>query len=200
MPGYIIIPYNDLGALKEALEKDKNIVGFMVEPIQVCVCVCVNRQPSILLLCVSPPPIWELYHSPGATPIPPLVQGEAGVVVPDDGYLAGAHKLLKEHNALLIADEVGGCRLCELCCASCAACAAQRLKAVRAVQAGVDDAPSIWLAASACHGVKLLLPAPPSTCTSACVRRSKLGFAGQVACWPAIGMVSSRTCLCWARR
>ena len=34
------------------------------------------------------------------------VQGEAGVVVPDQGYLSGAHKLLKEHQALLIADEV----------------------------------------------------------------------------------------------
>jgi ornithine--oxo-acid transaminase len=28
------------------------------------------------------------------------------VVVPDPGYLAGAHELLKKHNALLIADEV----------------------------------------------------------------------------------------------
>ena len=34
------------------------------------------------------------------------IQGEAGVVVPQDGYLAGAKKLLKAHNALLIADEV----------------------------------------------------------------------------------------------
>ena len=33
-------------------------------------------------------------------------QGEAGVVVPDDGYLAQAHKLLQQHRALLIADEV----------------------------------------------------------------------------------------------
>lgn len=33
--------------------------------------------------------------------------GEAGVVVPDDGYLKQAHALLKKHNALLIADEVG---------------------------------------------------------------------------------------------
>ncbi len=33
-------------------------------------------------------------------------QGEAGVVVPDEGYLSGAHELLKKHNALLIADEV----------------------------------------------------------------------------------------------
>lgn len=35
-----------------------------------------------------------------------LWQGEAGVVVPDEGYLRGAHALLKEHQALLIGDEV----------------------------------------------------------------------------------------------
>uniref|UniRef100_A0A7S3QKE3 Ornithine aminotransferase n=1 Tax=Dunaliella tertiolecta TaxID=3047 RepID=A0A7S3QKE3_DUNTE len=72
MPGYEIIPYNDLSALKQKLEHDPNIVAFMVEPIQ----------------------------------------GEAGVVVPNDGYLSGAHKLLQQHNALLIADEVqtGLCR------------------------------------------------------------------------------------------
>lgn len=34
------------------------------------------------------------------------IQGEAGVVVPSDGYLPGAKKLLEKHNALLIADEV----------------------------------------------------------------------------------------------
>ncbi|KAK9826410.1 hypothetical protein WJX81_000963 [Elliptochloris bilobata] len=34
------------------------------------------------------------------------IQGEAGVVVPDPGYLSGAHALLRRHNALLIADEV----------------------------------------------------------------------------------------------
>ena len=34
------------------------------------------------------------------------VQGEAGVVVPDPGYLTSAHALLRRHNALLIADEV----------------------------------------------------------------------------------------------
>jgi len=33
MPGYVIIPYNDLDALAEAL-KDPNVAGFMVEPIQ----------------------------------------------------------------------------------------------------------------------------------------------------------------------
>ncbi|KAL3159107.1 hypothetical protein ABBQ32_011104 [Trebouxia sp. C0010 RCD-2024] len=34
------------------------------------------------------------------------IQGEAGVVVPDEGYLKAAHALLKEHEALLIGDEV----------------------------------------------------------------------------------------------
>ena len=65
MPGYEIIPYNDLDALKESL-KDPNVAAFMVEPIQ----------------------------------------GEAGVVVPDDNYLKDAYKLCKESNVLFIADEV----------------------------------------------------------------------------------------------
>jgi len=34
------------------------------------------------------------------------IQGEAGVMVPDDGYLAGAYDLCKKYNALFIADEV----------------------------------------------------------------------------------------------
>lgn len=34
MPGYILIPYNDVDALEEALEADPNIAGFIVEPIQ----------------------------------------------------------------------------------------------------------------------------------------------------------------------
>ncbi|MCB0555440.1 MAG: ornithine--oxo-acid transaminase, partial [Phaeodactylibacter sp.] len=65
MPGYIIIPYNDLSALESAL-KDPHVAGFMVEPIQ----------------------------------------GEAGVFVPDDGYLRKAFELCRQHNALFIADEV----------------------------------------------------------------------------------------------
>jgi ornithine--oxo-acid transaminase len=78
MPGFEIIPYNDLDALKNKLENDPNIVAFMVEPIQ----------------------------------------GEAGVVVPDDGYLKKAHDLLKQHNALLISDEVqtGLCRTGKMLC------------------------------------------------------------------------------------
>lgn len=65
MPGYDLIPYNDLPALEEAF-KDPNVCAFMVEPIQ----------------------------------------GEAGVVVPDDGYLAGVRKLCDQYNVLFIADEV----------------------------------------------------------------------------------------------
>lgn len=65
MPGYEIIPYNDIESLKDSL-KDPNVVAFMVEPIQ----------------------------------------GEAGVVVPDDGYLKKAYDLCKESNVLFIADEV----------------------------------------------------------------------------------------------
>ena len=65
MPGYEIIPYNDLDSLKYSL-KDQNVVAFMVEPIQ----------------------------------------GEAGVIVPDDDYLKKAYDLCKESNVLFIADEV----------------------------------------------------------------------------------------------
>jgi ornithine--oxo-acid transaminase len=64
-PGYIIIPYNDLNALAEAL-KDPDVAGFLVEPIQ----------------------------------------GEAGVFVPDEGYLKKAYDLCKSKNVLFIADEV----------------------------------------------------------------------------------------------
>ena len=34
------------------------------------------------------------------------IQGEAGVMVPDDGYLAGAYKMCKENNVLFVADEI----------------------------------------------------------------------------------------------
>jgi ornithine--oxo-acid transaminase len=65
MPGYDLIPYNDLGALEEKFQ-DKNVCAFMVEPIQ----------------------------------------GEAGVVVPDEGYLSGIRTLCDKYNVLFIADEV----------------------------------------------------------------------------------------------
>ena len=65
MPGYDLIPYNDLEALENEL-KDPNVAAFMVEPIQ----------------------------------------GEAGVVVPDEGYLEGVRKLCTQYNVLFIADEV----------------------------------------------------------------------------------------------
>ncbi len=34
------------------------------------------------------------------------IQGEAGVIVPDNGYLKAAYELCKRHNVLLIADEI----------------------------------------------------------------------------------------------
>ena len=65
MPGYEIIPYNDLNALETALS-NPNVAGFMVEPIQ----------------------------------------GEAGVVIPHDGYLKGVRELCTRKNVLWVADEV----------------------------------------------------------------------------------------------
>lgn len=71
MPGFEVIPYNDLPALEKALH-DKNVAGFLVEPIQ----------------------------------------GEAGVVVPDAGYLAKAKQYCEDARVLFMADEIqtGLCR------------------------------------------------------------------------------------------
>jgi len=63
-PGFVTVPYGDLGALSRAL--GPNTCALLVEPIQ----------------------------------------AEAGVIVPPDGYLAGAAALCREHNVLFIADEV----------------------------------------------------------------------------------------------
>lgn len=65
MPGYEVIPYNNLPALEKALQ-DKHVAGFLVEPIQ----------------------------------------GEAGVMVPDEGYLSKAHQYCADANVLFIADEI----------------------------------------------------------------------------------------------
>ncbi len=64
--GFIKIEYDNLQALETVLKSNKNIAGFLVEPIQ----------------------------------------GEAGVFVPSEGYLAKAKALCEEHNVLFIADEV----------------------------------------------------------------------------------------------
>jgi ornithine--oxo-acid transaminase len=65
MPGYKVIPYNDLEALEEALQ-NPHACAFLVEPIQ----------------------------------------GEAGVCVPDPGYLATARALCDKHQVLLLVDEI----------------------------------------------------------------------------------------------
>lgn len=65
MPGFGLVPYNDLDALETILQ-DPNVAAFMVEPIQ----------------------------------------GEAGVVIPTDGYLKGVRALCDKYNVLFIADEI----------------------------------------------------------------------------------------------
>jgi ornithine--oxo-acid transaminase len=63
--GFEVIPFNDLIALEKSFQ-DKNVCGFLFEPIQ----------------------------------------GEAGVVVPNDGYYSGVRNLCTEYNVLMIADEI----------------------------------------------------------------------------------------------
>jgi len=63
-PGFTIVPYNDLDAVKKVITK--NTVGILVEPIQ----------------------------------------GEAGVIVPDDGYLKGLSEIAQQNNILLAVDEI----------------------------------------------------------------------------------------------
>jgi len=63
-PGFPIVKYGDINALKAAI--NKNTAAFLVEPIQ----------------------------------------GEAGIVVPPEGYLKEAARLCKENNVLLICDEI----------------------------------------------------------------------------------------------
>src|SRR6187551_3594230 len=65
MPGFVIVPYNDLPALEQALQ-DPKVCGFLMEPIQ----------------------------------------GEAGVIVPDEGYLANAKAYCAYSKVLFIGDEI----------------------------------------------------------------------------------------------
>jgi len=71
VPGFSLVPYNDLIALETAFQNN-NVAGFMFEPIQ----------------------------------------GEAGVIIPDQGYLQGVRDLCTQYNVLMIADEIqtGLCR------------------------------------------------------------------------------------------
>ncbi|WP_027879924.1 ornithine--oxo-acid transaminase [Mesoflavibacter zeaxanthinifaciens] len=64
--GFIKIDYDNLEQLEDALKNNKNVAGFLVEPIQ----------------------------------------GEAGVYVPSEDYLAKAKALCEKYNVLFIADEV----------------------------------------------------------------------------------------------
>lgn len=72
LKGIKLIPYNDIHALESVFKSNRNISGFMVEPIQ----------------------------------------GEAGVIIPQDGYLKEIRQLCSQYNVLMIADEIqtGLCR------------------------------------------------------------------------------------------
>ncbi|EAU87983.1 ornithine aminotransferase [Coprinopsis cinerea okayama7 len=56
--------------------------------------------------------VFELYGEETAAFLVEPIQGEAGIVVPPEGYLAKVHALCKKHNVLLICDEIqtGLCR------------------------------------------------------------------------------------------
>jgi ornithine--oxo-acid transaminase len=63
-PGFRIVPYNDLAALRAAV--DETTAAVLIEP----------------------------------------VQGEAGVLIPDDGYLAGVREVTRRAGCLFVADEI----------------------------------------------------------------------------------------------
>ncbi len=65
MPGFDLIPYNDLPSLSKALQ-NKDVAAILIEPIQ----------------------------------------GEAGVVVPDEGFLSKAYEYCKQANVLFVGDEI----------------------------------------------------------------------------------------------
>ncbi len=65
MPGFEIIPYDNIAALEKAIANPK-VCGLWMEPIQ----------------------------------------GEAGVFIPQEGYLIAARKLCNQHNVLLMMDEI----------------------------------------------------------------------------------------------
>ncbi len=49
MPGFDLVPYNDLPALEAKLKSDPNIVAFMVEPIQVSATICAHHAQLLWL-------------------------------------------------------------------------------------------------------------------------------------------------------
>nr|MBS9780699.1 ornithine--oxo-acid transaminase [Moraxellaceae bacterium] len=64
--GFLKVEYDNLVELEKTLNENKNVAGFLVEPIQ----------------------------------------GEAGVYVPSEGYLAKAKALCEQHNVLFLGDEI----------------------------------------------------------------------------------------------
>jgi ornithine--oxo-acid transaminase len=85
MPNFKIIPYNDL----KALEVKKNLFKIMkLTFVNYLILKEACKDFNVCAFMVEP------------------IQGEAGVVVPDDGYLRGVRDICSRSNVLWIADEV----------------------------------------------------------------------------------------------
>ena len=89
VPGFEVVPYNDLAALEKAIS-DPNTAAFMVEPIQGEAGVVVPDEVRSRKMCILPHSTHFLHQH----------------------YLPGVRKLCSKYNVLFIADEVqtGLCR------------------------------------------------------------------------------------------
>lgn len=85
LQGLEIVPYDNLEALDVrllSLSKFRSQANFLVSSQTVC------QDPTVAAFMVEP------------------IQGEAGVVVPEKGYLKGVREICTRRNVLFIADEV----------------------------------------------------------------------------------------------
>ena len=89
MPNFDIVDYNNLEQLEKVL-RNKNVAGFMVEPIQGEGLDFIFF--SFLLFYLSFFLLRKFWL--------------AGVIVPDDGYLTKVRELCTKYNVLMIVDEV----------------------------------------------------------------------------------------------
>ena len=79
--------YNDLGVLP-----------ILVKQMSINLLICNGYTDALRVVLESDPNVAGFLVEP--------IQGEAGIVIPDVGYLSGVQALCRKHNALFIADEV----------------------------------------------------------------------------------------------
>ncbi|KAG0433800.1 hypothetical protein HPB47_019610, partial [Ixodes persulcatus] len=89
LPGIEIVPYDDLPALEAShtFERWSEPTPSALKPRQTAPKL-LSRNPNVCSFMVEP------------------IQGEAGVVVPSEGYLKGIRQLCTQHRVLFIADEI----------------------------------------------------------------------------------------------